>query len=349
MDIWRYSDWDGFGAEVRESQPHIWHWRDWIVENLNADTGYDRMLVAMLAADEAHPGDPAALRATGFLARNWYKFNRNAWLDNILEHTSKAFLGITMNCAVPRPQIRPHHPNRLLSPACPFRAPRISRRTCSRPIRYDKRRDSLRVRRQARRTDVFVRARQRERAREGQAADSRRASRARRQATCDPTRKLARGRRESGSAAVCESRNGRAGACGSPGKRRRSGESAEIGGCREGAAAARAGLTAAEARVAADLARLANPPRPEADLLARLAATAERQTAYLKADAEFRASTPPRRHRRTSNPRKRRSMPRGPPWRRRTPRTRRSARRTRRPAPGVGWRSRTGSSPSTIP
>ena len=99
MDVWRYSDWDGYQKEVRESKPHIWRWRDWIVESLNADKGYDRMIVEMLAADEAEPDDPKALRATGFLARNWYKFNRNSWLDNTVEHTAKAFLGMTFNCA----------------------------------------------------------------------------------------------------------------------------------------------------------------------------------------------------------------------------------------------------------
>ena len=99
MDVWRYSDWDGFGAEVRESQPHIWRWRDWIVESLNRDLPYDRMIVAMLAADETDPADRSALRATGFLARNWYKFNRNVWLEDTVEHTAKAFLGITLNCA----------------------------------------------------------------------------------------------------------------------------------------------------------------------------------------------------------------------------------------------------------
>src|SRR5262249_49192646 len=35
MDVWRYSDWYGFGDEVRNSQPQIWNWRDWIVESLN--------------------------------------------------------------------------------------------------------------------------------------------------------------------------------------------------------------------------------------------------------------------------------------------------------------------------
>jgi hypothetical protein len=99
MDIWRYSDWWGLGAEVRNSQKHIWHWRDWIVESLNADKGYDQMLREMLAADELYPTDLDRLRATGFLARQYFKFNRNTWLEEVVEHTSKAFLGLTFNCA----------------------------------------------------------------------------------------------------------------------------------------------------------------------------------------------------------------------------------------------------------
>lgn len=99
MDVWRYSDWYGYGAELRNSQLHIWRWRDWIVDSLNADKGYDRMIVEMLAADEVAPADPDALRATGYLARNWYKFNRNTWLQDTIEHTGKAFLGLTFNCA----------------------------------------------------------------------------------------------------------------------------------------------------------------------------------------------------------------------------------------------------------
>ena len=98
MDIWRYSDWWGLGAQLRYSQKHIWHWRDWIVESLNADKGYDRMIVEQLAGDELAPTDPATLRATGFLARNYYLFNRTTWMDDVVEHTSKAFLGLTMNC-----------------------------------------------------------------------------------------------------------------------------------------------------------------------------------------------------------------------------------------------------------
>ncbi len=90
MDIWRYSDPFGNGEEFRYSQRHIWRWRDWIVESLNADKGYDRMIVEMLAGDEVAPGDPNVLRATGYLARNWYKFNRTAWIQDTVEyrHTS---------------------------------------------------------------------------------------------------------------------------------------------------------------------------------------------------------------------------------------------------------------------
>jgi hypothetical protein len=98
MDIWRYSDWYGLGSQLRYSQKHIWHWRDWIIESLNTDKGYDLMVQQMLAGDELAPEDPEVLRATGFLARNYYLFNRTTWLDDVIEHTSKSFLGLTMNC-----------------------------------------------------------------------------------------------------------------------------------------------------------------------------------------------------------------------------------------------------------
>ncbi len=100
MDIWRYSDWYGSRGinEIRYSQRHIWRWRDWIVESLNNDLGYDQMIVEMLAGDELSPTDPNVLRATGFLGRNWYKFDRNVWMFDTVEQTSQAFLGLTLKC-----------------------------------------------------------------------------------------------------------------------------------------------------------------------------------------------------------------------------------------------------------
>jgi hypothetical protein len=100
MDVWRYSDWYGSRGinEIRYSQRHIWRWRDWIIESLNADKGYNRMVVEMLAGDELAPGDPNVARATGFLGRNWYKFDRNVWMFETVEQTSQAFLGLTLKC-----------------------------------------------------------------------------------------------------------------------------------------------------------------------------------------------------------------------------------------------------------
>ncbi len=99
MDVWRYSDWWGLNDQLRNSQKHMWHWRDWIVESLNANVPYDEMLRQMLAADELYPADPQKLRATGFLARDFFLFNRNPWMEDTVEHVSKGLVGLTMNCA----------------------------------------------------------------------------------------------------------------------------------------------------------------------------------------------------------------------------------------------------------
>jgi hypothetical protein len=101
MDIWRYSDWYGWRVQnqVRYSQRHIWHWRDWIIESVNQDKGYDEMIVEMLAGDELAPNNPDIVRATGYLARNWYMFDRNVILKDTVDFTAMAFLGLTVKCA----------------------------------------------------------------------------------------------------------------------------------------------------------------------------------------------------------------------------------------------------------
>ena len=100
MDVWRYSDWYGRRSvpDVMNSYPMVWRWRDWIVASLNAGKGYDRMVTEMLAADELDPADESNVVATGFLVRNWFKWNYNNWMRDNVEHTGKAFLGLTTNC-----------------------------------------------------------------------------------------------------------------------------------------------------------------------------------------------------------------------------------------------------------
>jgi hypothetical protein len=99
MDVWRYVDYGNSGLQDGwTGAPHMWRWRDWIIASLNVDKGYDRMVQEMLAADELAPADLDALPATAYLARNMSN-NRDAWLHDSVNHTSRAFLGVTVECA----------------------------------------------------------------------------------------------------------------------------------------------------------------------------------------------------------------------------------------------------------
>ena len=116
MDVWRYSDWYGRRAvpDVMNSYPQIWRWRDWIVRSLNEDKGYDRMLMEMVAADELCPTDDDNIVATGFIVRNWYKWNYETWMKDSVEHTRQSLSGFDAQlCSVPRSQVRSDYARRL--------------------------------------------------------------------------------------------------------------------------------------------------------------------------------------------------------------------------------------------
>src|SRR5262245_30144192 len=100
MDVWRYSDWYGRRSvpDVLNSYGQIWRWRDWIVRSLNNDRGYDDMVRMMLAADEHVPGNDDEAVATGFLVRNFFRWNYNNWMRDNVEHTAKSFLGLNLTC-----------------------------------------------------------------------------------------------------------------------------------------------------------------------------------------------------------------------------------------------------------
>ena len=104
MDIWRYCDemlFDGDSVGVPlVGDYHPWRWRDWIVDAINSNKPYDRMIQEMLAADELAPEDNDTLRATGYLVRSANELGeRDVWLFDAVEHTAQAFLGVTMKCA----------------------------------------------------------------------------------------------------------------------------------------------------------------------------------------------------------------------------------------------------------
>ena len=105
MDVWRYSDWYG----RRRAENDV---RNSVAADLAApaatgssapsttDRGYDLMLQDMLAAKRDSPGRmKTAQVATGYIVRNWYALNPHQWMRDMVEHTGKAFLGLTMQCA----------------------------------------------------------------------------------------------------------------------------------------------------------------------------------------------------------------------------------------------------------
>ena len=71
--------------------------------------------VATLSRDEIAPSDPGVLRATGFLVRNHFRLDRNVPLMASVDHTARAFLGLTFDCArchehdVVLPRLDTHH------------------------------------------------------------------------------------------------------------------------------------------------------------------------------------------------------------------------------------------------
>ena len=44
------------------------------------------------------PDDLDALRATGYLARNFKLLSREKWMQDVVDHTGQAFLGVTIGC-----------------------------------------------------------------------------------------------------------------------------------------------------------------------------------------------------------------------------------------------------------
>jgi len=104
LDIVRYADSDGFRAD--EYRPHLWRYRDWVVDAFNSDMPYDQFVTAQLAGDQASPGDADSLVATGYL-RLWpYEYNQrdvhkqwNEILDDVTANAGEVFLGLSMYCA----------------------------------------------------------------------------------------------------------------------------------------------------------------------------------------------------------------------------------------------------------
>lgn len=109
MDVARYAD--STGADEDHRYPYAWRYRDYVIESFNSDIPYDQFVREQIAGDllpAEKPGDVnvRGLVATGFLAlgpkliaeqdkvKMFYDI-----VDEQIDVTSRAFLGLTVACA----------------------------------------------------------------------------------------------------------------------------------------------------------------------------------------------------------------------------------------------------------
>lgn len=104
LDLVRYAETNSY--ERDGAKPHVWRFRDYVIQAFNDDKPYDQFVTEQLAGDEIAQPTADSLIATGY-----YRLGR--WddepadpkqalydeLDDIVTTTSQTFLGLTVNCA----------------------------------------------------------------------------------------------------------------------------------------------------------------------------------------------------------------------------------------------------------
>ncbi len=102
MDVVRYADSNGF--ETNRERKTAYHYRDYLIESLNADKPYDQFVREQIAGDAL-----GADAATGFLVAGAYDIvkgdpllnamQRQDELADMVNTTGTAFMGLTLGCA----------------------------------------------------------------------------------------------------------------------------------------------------------------------------------------------------------------------------------------------------------
>jgi len=109
LDVMRYAD--STGSDEDHRYPHAWRYRDYVVQAFNDDMPYNQFVREQLAGDilAADPNSGVGYRgivATGFLAlgkkalaQKDLPLKRYDVVDDQVDVTAKAFLGLTVTCA----------------------------------------------------------------------------------------------------------------------------------------------------------------------------------------------------------------------------------------------------------
>jgi hypothetical protein len=105
LDVARYSDTKGTPDGRKEETPvfpYAWTYRDYVIKAFNDDLPYDQFIREQLAADRLPDArkNPAILAALGFLTLgDHFNGSQNDIINDRIDVTSKAFLGLTVACA----------------------------------------------------------------------------------------------------------------------------------------------------------------------------------------------------------------------------------------------------------
>ncbi len=104
LDAARYADSDGY---EKDKSREVWFWREWVINALNKDMGYDQFLTEQLAGDLLPNATQEQRVATGFLRNSMIneeggidpeQFRMEAMFDR-MDAVGKSMLGITIQCA----------------------------------------------------------------------------------------------------------------------------------------------------------------------------------------------------------------------------------------------------------
>ena len=104
LDVVRYADSNGY--ERDGAKPEVWRFRDYVIRAMNNDKPFNRFLIEQIAGDELDGASTETVIATGYNRLGpWddepadFALDRFDQLDDIVNTTSQAFLGLTMGCA----------------------------------------------------------------------------------------------------------------------------------------------------------------------------------------------------------------------------------------------------------
>jgi cytochrome c553 len=111
LDVARYADTKGDTPQREDPRyPFAWTYRDYVIDAFNSDKPYNQFIIEQLAADrvvidEARQNRPDGvdqrpLAALGFLTLgNRFENSQNDIINDRIDVTTKAFLGLTVSCA----------------------------------------------------------------------------------------------------------------------------------------------------------------------------------------------------------------------------------------------------------